>query len=121
MLWKRATKAGGFWGLLCGTSTAIGLWGWVRTIPSRCATSRCRPTPKPWPELYRALWSWLVCIIVTVVVSYATKPRPVAELEGLVYGVSPLPQEHDDHWYQKPILWAGLIAAGFVILNIIFW
>ncbi|MGC1361280.1 MAG: sodium:solute symporter family protein [Silvibacterium sp.] len=122
MLWKRATKAGGFWGLLCGTSTAIGLWGWVRSDPSALRYVAMSPDAKAMAQdLYRALWSWLVCIIVTVVVSYATKPRPVAELEGLVYGVSPLPQEHDDHWYQKPILWAGLIAAGFVILNIIFW
>src|SRR5271155_5055259 len=26
MLWSRATPAGGFWGLLSGTATAIGLW-----------------------------------------------------------------------------------------------
>jgi solute:Na+ symporter, SSS family len=71
--------------------------------------------------MYRALWSWLVCVIVTVVVSYMTQPKPVAELEGLVYGVSPLPEEHDDHWYQKPVVWAGAIAALFVVLNIIFW
>src|SRR6201987_850677 len=30
MLWKRATKAAGFWGLLAGTGTAIALWAWVR-------------------------------------------------------------------------------------------
>ena len=33
MLWKRATKAGGFWGLLAGTVTSIGLWGWVQRRP----------------------------------------------------------------------------------------
>src|ERR1700722_7903236 len=26
MLWKRATKAGGFWGLLIGTASSIGMW-----------------------------------------------------------------------------------------------
>jgi SSS family solute:Na+ symporter len=60
-------------------------------------------------------------VLVTVFVSYATQPRPDAELEGLVYGVSPLPHEHDDYWYQKPIVWASAVAVGFVILNIIFW
>ncbi|HZD76137.1 MAG TPA: sodium:solute symporter family protein, partial [Acidobacteriaceae bacterium] len=30
MLWTRATKQGGFWGLLAGTMTSIGLWAWVR-------------------------------------------------------------------------------------------
>jgi solute:Na+ symporter, SSS family len=55
------------------------------------------------------------------VVSYMTKPRPVAELEGLVYGVSPLPKEHDDHWYQRPIIWAGTVTVLFIILNVVFW
>jgi solute:Na+ symporter, SSS family len=122
MLWKRATKAGGFWGLLAGTTTAIGLWAWVHTDPSALRYVALSPDAKAMAEdLYRALWSWLVCVIVTVIVSYMTTPRPVAELEGLVYGVAPLPKEHDDHWYQKPIVWAGTIAVLFVILNIIFW
>ncbi|GGG90593.1 sodium:solute symporter family protein [Silvibacterium dinghuense] len=122
MLWKRATKAGGFWGLLSGTATAVGLWAWVHNDPKALRYVALSPDAKAMAEdLYRALWSWLVCVIVTVVVSYMTKPRPVAELEGLVYGVSPLPQEHDEHWYQKPIFWAGVIAMLFIIANIIFW
>jgi SSS family solute:Na+ symporter len=122
MMWKRATKAGGFWGLLAGTGTAIGLFVWVHLDPGALRYVALSPDAKALAEdMYRALWSWLVCVIVTVVVSYATQPKPVAELEGLVYGVVPLPVEHDDHWYQKPIVWAGVIAVLFVILNIIFW
>jgi solute:Na+ symporter, SSS family len=122
MLWKRTTKAGGFWGLLAGTCTAIGLFLWVHFDPSALRYVALSPDAKALAEdMYRALWSWLVCVIVTVVVSYATEPKPIAELEGLVYGVVPLPEEHDDHWYQKPIVWAGVIAVLFVILNIIFW
>ncbi len=122
MLWKRTTKAGGFWGLLAGTCTAIGLFLWVHFDPSALRYVALSASAKTLAEdMYRALWSWLVCVIVTVVVSYATKPKPVSELEGLVYGVVPLPVEHDDHWYQKPIVWAGMIAVLFVILNIIFW
>ena len=122
MLWKRATKAGGFWGLLAGTTTAISLWAWVHNDPSALRYVALSADAKAMAEdLYRALWSWLVCIIVTVVVSYMTAPRPTSELVGLVYGASPLPKEHDDHWYQKPIVWAGVIAVLFIILNIIFW
>jgi len=51
MLWKRATKAGGFWGLLAGTSTAIGLWAWVKHDPSACAMLHFRQKPKPWPRI----------------------------------------------------------------------
>jgi len=122
MMWKRTTKAGGFWGLLAGTCTAIGLFVWVHLDPSALRYVALSPDAKALAEdMYRALWSWLVCVIVTVVVSYATEPKPLAELEELVYGVVPLPEEHDDHWYQKPIVWAGVIAVLFVILNIIFW
>src|ERR1700733_9078582 len=122
MLWKRATKAGGFWGLLAGTGTAVGLWAWVHYDPSALRYVALSPDAKAMAEdLYRALWSWLVCVIVTVVVSYMTPARPTSELVGLVYGASPLPEEHDDHWYQKPIVWAGAIAVLFIILNIIFW
>lgn len=122
MLWKRATKAGGFWGLLAGTCTAVGLWAWVRSDPSALRYVALSSDAKAMAEdMYRALWSWLVCVIVTVVVSYMTQPRPDKELEGLVYGASKLPEEHDDHWYQKPIVWATVIAVIFVGLNIIFW
>src|SRR6266481_494235 len=30
MLWKRATPAGGFWGLFTGTLSSIGMWAWVK-------------------------------------------------------------------------------------------
>ena len=46
MFWKRATKAGGFWGLLIGTLTSIGLWAWVYVDPGgtaiRSALARCQ-------------------------------------------------------------------------------
>ncbi|HTZ90645.1 MAG TPA: sodium:solute symporter family protein [Alloacidobacterium sp.] len=122
MLWKRATKAGGFWGLLAGTGTAIGLWAWVRHDPTALRYVALSTDAKAMAEdMYRALWSWLACVLVTVIVSYMTQPRPEVELEGLVYGATKIPEEHDDHWYQKPIVWAGMIAAVFVVLNIIFW
>ena len=122
MLWKRATKSGGFWGLLAGTCTAIGLWGWVRADHSALRYVALSSEAKAMAEdMYRALWSWLVCVIVTVVVSYMTRPRPVSELTGLVYGASPIPEEHDEHWYQKPIVWAAAVFVAFLVVNIIFW
>src|ERR1700716_114400 len=33
MLWKRATPAGGFWGLLAGTASSIGVWAWGEGAP----------------------------------------------------------------------------------------
>jgi solute:Na+ symporter, SSS family len=45
--------------------------------------------------MYRGLWSWIVCVLVTVVVSYMTRPKPMEELTGLVYGYTTLPSESD--------------------------
>ena len=122
MLWRRATPAGGFWGLLSGTLSAIGLWAWVKISPDALQYVALSPKAKDMAEnMYRALWSWIVCVLVTVVVSYLTRPKPVEELTGLVYGYTKLPSERDVPLYQRPIFWAGVIAIAFVILNIIFW
>src|SRR5512146_786987 len=37
MLWRRATPAGGFWGLLAGTLSSIGMWLWVKLDPAALA------------------------------------------------------------------------------------
>ena len=49
MLWKRATPQGGFWGLLAGPVSSIGMWAWVKVDPSALShTSRFRRTPRIW-------------------------------------------------------------------------
>jgi SSS family solute:Na+ symporter len=122
MLWKRATKAGGFWGLLGGTVTSIGLWIAVRLHPEALRYVALSPDAKPMAEtLYRALWSWIACVVITVAVSLVTRPRPVEELEGLVYGISPLPKEPPCPWYHRPVVWAAIVGTVFIGLNIVFW
>ncbi len=122
MLWKRATRPAGFWGLLAGTITSIGLWAWVREDHTALRYVALSPDAKDMAEnIYRALWSWIVCVIVTVIVSLLTQPRPIGELEGLVYGASPIPHEQVDHWYQRPIVWAGVVLVIFIALNVAFW
>jgi SSS family solute:Na+ symporter len=55
------------------------------------------------------------------VVSLVTKPKTDAELTGLVYGLTPVPSVGTIPVYQKPVFWAGIVGAVFVVLNIIFW
>jgi solute:Na+ symporter, SSS family len=122
MLWKRTTSAGGFWGLLVGTLSSIAMWGWVKMDPSALRYVALSPHARFMAEdMYRALWSWMVCVVVTVIVSYSTKPPAVAELTGLVYGVTPLPSEAHVAIYKRPAFWAVVIALVFVALNVIFW
>ena len=122
MLWKRATAAGGFWGLLAGTVSSVAMWAWVFKDPSALAYIALSPKAQPMAEnMYRALWSWIVCVSVTVVVSLMTKPKTEEELTGLVYGATDIPSEGDLLWYQKPIFWAALVAVALVVVNVIFW
>ncbi len=122
MLWKRATKAGGFWGLLAGTASSISLWAWVKIDPTALRYVAMSPNAKDMAEnMYRALWSWLVCVLVTVVVSLLTTPTPESELKGLVYGVTEIPSESQVALYQRPLFWGVIVAAAFAIINIIFW
>jgi SSS family solute:Na+ symporter len=122
MLWKRATGAGGFWGLLCGTLSSISMWAWVKVDPTALRYVALSPNAKALAQdMYQALWSFVVCVIVTVVVSLATKPKPDAELTGLVYGLTEVPSIGNVPFYQKPLFWAGVVVVIFFILNIIFW
>jgi SSS family solute:Na+ symporter len=122
MLWKRATNAGGFWGLLAGTASSIGMWLWVRIDPRALGVIALSDAAKPMAEnMYRALWCWLIGVTVTVVVSLLTKPRPASELKGLVYGVTEVPSEGHLPVYKRSIFWAGVVFVAFLVLQYIFW
>jgi SSS family solute:Na+ symporter len=122
MLWKRTTPAGGFWGLLAGTASSIGMWAWVKIDPSALAYVALSTHARDMAEnMYRALWSWVVCVVVTVGVSLVTKPKPESELAGLVYGATQIPSDRQMPFYQRPIFWAAVVAVLFVTLNVLFW
>jgi solute:Na+ symporter, SSS family len=122
MLWKRATPAGGFWGLLMGTASSVGMYAWVKIDPSAvryvALSSQAQDQAQ---NMFRALWSCLICITVTVAVSYLTKPKPDAELADLVYGLTPIPKDEHVSVFHSPLFWAAVVAVVFVILQIIFW
>jgi solute:Na+ symporter, SSS family len=122
MLWKRATAAGGFWGLLLGTLCSISMWAWVKVDPTALRYVALSPHAKGLAQdMYQALWSFITCVVVTVVVSLATKPAPDASLTGLVYGLTEVPSVEDVSFYQRPIFWAAIVGVVFIVLNIIFW
>jgi len=122
MLWKRASPAGGFWGLLAGTASSVGMWAWVRMDPSALRYVALSPYARDMAEnMYRALWSCLFCALITVGISLLTKPKPLSELTGLVYGATEIPSESYVSTLHRPWFWAAVVGAGLVILNILFW
>jgi SSS family solute:Na+ symporter len=122
MFWTRATKAGGFWGLLIGTVSSISLWAWVKVDPSALRYVALSPDAKDMAEnMYRALWSVSICVIVVFVVSMFGKARPLAELDGLVYGATKIPKEDPVPYYKNEYFWMVLAILCFLALNIYFW
>ena len=122
MFWKRTTSAGGFWGLLTGTVSAAAMFAWIEINPAAVRYVALSSQASPMAaDMYRALWSWIVCMVVTISVSMATRPKPVAELNGLVYGATEIPKEAHTSLFHRPAFWAAVVGITFVILNVIFW
>lgn len=76
MLWKRTTGWGGLAGMLVGLALSIGMFTLHRKVGIFTQDD---------PFLYIAWWSFVGSVVVTVVVSLATKRHPPDKLEGLVY------------------------------------
>ncbi|MFN7933405.1 MAG: sodium:solute symporter family protein [Bryobacteraceae bacterium] len=127
MFWKRATGHGAFTGLLMGTvaaalhhglslpkGAAAGIkGGWitaVTTYPSEMAQN-----------FWTAIYAWVACFLITIAVSLVTTPRVADELKGLVYSLTPKPEEEHLAWYKRPAPLGAIILGVALILNIIFW
>ena len=127
MFWKRATGHGAFAGLVAGILAAAvhhgltlpvgaeigvkgGYLGVMAIFPSELAQT-----------FWTAIAAWTTCFVVTIVVSLFTAPRPEAELAGLVYSVTPIPQDASAPWYRRPAALAAVALGATVALNLIFW
>ena len=126
MFWKRATGHGAFAGLIAGTGAAVlhhGLslpieanpgihGGWIHVLfhyPSDMAQN-----------FYGAIWAFSFNLVVTVVVSLMTRPKPEAELVGLVHSLTPKPETSHLVWWKRPEALAVGILLGAIALNIFF-
>ncbi|PYV48187.1 MAG: Na+/galactose cotransporter [Acidobacteria bacterium] len=124
MLWKRVTRWGGFLGLLAGTVSSITMFLLMQKVdPQRWVPIFARsPLAKGLAQdMYQSLWSCVTCVVVTVLVTLVTKPKPDAELVGLVYSLTPIAKEEHASWLHRPLVWGILALVALVILQIIFW
>jgi len=117
MFWRRMTPAAGLWGLVAGTIAAAVTWigykaGWFGFGS----------------DLDESMWgagaAFIVDAVVTVLVTMRTTPKPIEDLQGLVYGMA----NEDEYaarrvhkWWESPGLLGALTLGGATILTIIFW
>jgi SSS family solute:Na+ symporter len=135
MFWKRANGHGSFFGLLGGTLAAVIFQG----VTILKAGLTLRPdAPLKWMkggwiarlyvfprEMSQNFWiaivAWTVCLVLTIVISLATKrTKTDEELTGLVYSLTPKPKSENEAWYQRPAVLGCIILAVTVVLNIVF-
>ncbi len=122
MFWKRTTSNGAFWGLISGTvaaalthgiTTAEGKGGWIVNIHQYYSgTSQA---------FNIAGISFIICFIVTILVSLITKRKPDEKLIGLVYSLTPKEKDKAKVWYKNPLSLGLVVLLVTIILNIIFF
>ncbi|HXS98579.1 MAG TPA: sodium:solute symporter family protein [Candidatus Limnocylindrales bacterium] len=121
MFWKRTTGHGAFFGLLAGTLAAAVTHGTTMAEGKGAWLGvNLHVFPSPMAQnFWISIFAWTTCVIVTILVSLATRPKPAAQLEGLVYGFTKIPHEEGVSWYLRPAPIAVGVAVMVLIIN--FW
>jgi solute:Na+ symporter, SSS family len=129
MFWKRVSPMAGVLGLAAGT-IAAGVFHYVAyNLPYFYPGGVIDPTRATinaqMQNFYGAIAAFVADVVVTVIVTYMGKPKPLSELAGLVWGV-PDPNAPDPSkkpklpWWESPTL-LGLGALGItLVLSLIF-
>lgn len=118
MFWRRMTPAAGWTGLVAGTLSAVALWsssefGGLFTLPGQGLA------------FVSAATAFVVDILVSVVVTRFTAPKPAYELRGLVYSETPRaslvdPDEAELPFYRRPVPMAAIGMVLVIALNVVF-
>jgi SSS family solute:Na+ symporter len=114
MFWRKATPWAAFWGLVCGTLAAC-----VHQV--LCSQGTLIYQSAMAGNFWRATTAWVVCFVITIVLSYFTKPKDESELHGLVWGLSGQAFAKAAVWYKNPVILAIIVLVLTCICNVIFW
>ncbi|NMD57583.1 MULTISPECIES: sodium:solute symporter family protein [Tsukamurella] len=117
MFWKRMTPTAGWVGLVSGTLAAIGVFVMQKT--------GVIDLPGQGMAFVAASAAFVVDIVVSVLVSAVTKPKPESELAGYVYSLTDkatLRGEDDSAspWYSRPVPLGAAVLTTTVVLGVIF-
>ena len=120
MFWKRMTPTAGWVGLVSGTAAAIVFW--ALSLGADPVVS----LPGQGVAFLAASIAFVTDIVVSLVVSTFTTPKPDAELVGFVHSVTPKEQLVDAHettlpWYRRTVPLGILCLAMVIALNLIFF
>ncbi|MGB3696316.1 MAG: sodium:solute symporter family protein [Gordonia sp. (in: high G+C Gram-positive bacteria)] len=116
MFWKRMTATAGWVGLVAGTASAVTVFVLQETGVINL--------PGQGMAFVAAIAAFAVDIVVSVIVSLVTSPKPVAELDGFVWSLTDktklLGDDSGAAWYARPVPLAIVVMTLVVVLNVIF-
>ncbi|MBA2680213.1 MAG: Na+/galactose cotransporter, partial [Ktedonobacteraceae bacterium] len=118
---KRVSPMSGVLGLAAGT-LAAGIFHFVAfNLPYFYPGGHIDPAHAminaQMQNFYGAIAAFIADALVTVIVTYMGKPKPLSELGGLVWGV-PDPNAPDPSKIAKPVWWRSPMVLGFSALGI---
>jgi SSS family solute:Na+ symporter len=124
MFWKRMTATAGWVGLVSGTLSAVAV-AFLSEDAFGSLSLGVIPVGGQGAAFLAAGAAFVVDIVLSVVVSLVTKPKPVEELKGLVYSETPREDlvdadEASYPWYRRTLPLAGVALAMVVVLNVLF-
>ncbi|MCL5027830.1 MAG: sodium:solute symporter family protein [Bacteroidetes bacterium] len=116
------TPAGAFWGLISGMVSSFIMYlavkfSWV----GLSLITLSSPSSDMAANFWRAWWAWLICFVVTIVISLFTKKKPKEELVGLVKGLTKENLNENVPFIKRPEFYAILSLIILILLNVYFW
>jgi SSS family solute:Na+ symporter len=116
------TSAGAFWGLVVGMGTSFLLFLGAKFSWFDPGLLTLSPHASDMAvNFWRAWWAWLLCAVVTVLLSLVTKKKPREELVGLVKGLTAEVHDTGVPFVRRPAFYALLSLVVFTLLNILYW
>lgn len=124
MFWKRMTATAGWVGLVSGTLAAV-LVAILSEDALGGASIGVLNLSGQGASFVAAGAAFVVDIVVSIIVTGMTRPKPESELRGLVYSLTPREDFAEGetaatHWWMSPTKLAGVSLAMVIVLNIIF-
>jgi solute:Na+ symporter, SSS family len=124
MFWRRMSPKAGWIGLISGTLAAV-VVAFLSQDGFGSASTGTINVSGQGTSFVAAGAAFVVDVLVSVLVSLVTRPKPREELVGLVYSETPrdslVDEDAAEHaWYARPVPLAGIALVIVVVLNILF-
>jgi SSS family solute:Na+ symporter len=124
MFWRRMTATAGWVGLVSGTLSAV-IVAFLSEDAFGSWSTGALPLSGQGASFVAASTAFVVDVVLSIVVSLVTRPKPHEELVGLVYSETPRENlvdaaEATYPWYRRTVPLACVSLVLVVILNIIF-